>query len=55
MENNLLAQVERLLELLYSQLGITKGVMDGYCRYEAEMLNYFNRTIEPVSALWLRS
>ena len=46
-ENNLLGQVERLLELLYNQLGLTKGVMDGTAE-EAEMLNYFNRTIEPV-------
>lgn len=45
-ENNLLGQVERLLELLYNQLGLTKGVMDGTAE-EAEMLNYFNRTIEP--------
>lgn len=47
LENNLLTQVERLLELLYNQLGLTKGVMDGSAE-EAEMLNYFNRTIEPV-------
>lgn len=46
-ENNLLTQVDRLLELLYNQLGLTKGVMDGSAQ-EAEMLNYFNRTIEPV-------
>lgn len=46
-ENNLLQQVDRLLELLYNQLGLTKGVMDGSAE-EAEMLNYFNRTIEPV-------
>lgn len=46
-ENNLLAQVDRLLELLYSQLGMTKKVMDGTAE-EAEMLNYFNRTVEPV-------
>jgi hypothetical protein len=45
-ENNLLTQVERLLELLYTQLGLTKGVMDGTAE-EAEMLNYFNRTCEP--------
>lgn len=46
-ENNLLVQVERLLELLYNQLGLTKGVMDGTAE-EAEMLNYFNRTVEPI-------
>lgn len=46
-ENNLVEQVDRLLELLYNQLGMTKKVMDGTAD-EAEMLNYFNRTIEPV-------
>lgn len=46
LENNLLAQVDRLLELLYNQLGLTKGVMDGSAQ-EAEMLNYHNRTVEP--------
>lgn len=46
-ENNLLVQVDRLLELLYSQLGLTKGVMDGTAP-ESEMLNYFNRLIEPL-------
>lgn len=46
-ENNLLTQIEKLLELLYNQLGLTKGVMDGTAE-EAEMINYFNRTIEPV-------
>lgn len=46
-ENNLLVQVDRLLELLYSQLGLTKAVMDGTAA-EAEMLNYFNRTVAPV-------
>lgn len=46
-ENTLLPQVDKLLELLYSQLGLTKGVMDGTAQ-EAEMLNYFNRTIEPI-------
>jgi hypothetical protein len=46
-ENNLLKQVEYLLELLYTQLGLTPAVMNGTAQ-EAEMLNYFNRTIEPV-------
>lgn len=45
-ENNLLGQIEKLLELLYSQLGLTKGVMDGTAS-EAEMLNYHSRTVEP--------
>lgn len=46
-ENNLLKQVEYLLDLLYTQLGLTPAVMNGTAG-EEEMLNYFNRTIEPV-------
>lgn len=46
-ENNLLAQVEYLTELLFNQLGLTNEVMNGTAQEEA-MLNYFNRTIEPI-------
>lgn len=46
-ENNLMKQIEYLTEMLYSQLGITKGVMDNTAS-EQEMLNYYNRTIEPI-------
>jgi len=46
-ENNLLKQVEYLTELLYSQLGITKEVMDGTAT-QPVMLNYYNRTIKPI-------
>lgn len=46
-ENNLLKQVEYLTEMLYSQLGITVAVMDGTAD-EKTMLNYHNRTIEPI-------
>lgn len=46
-ENNLLAQVQFLLEMLYSQLGLTPEVMNGTADEKA-MLNYQNRTIEPV-------
>lgn len=46
-ENNLLAQVQYLTEMLYSQLGITKDLMDGKATEEV-MLNYYNRTVEPV-------
>lgn len=48
-ENNLLAQVQYLTSMLYSQLGITQGVMDGTAD-EATMLNYYTRTIEPILA-----
>lgn len=47
-ENNLLKQVEYLTELLYSQLGMSKSVMDGTAS-SAEMLNYYNRTIKPIA------
>lgn len=46
-ENNLLAQVELLTNLLYVQLGITPEVMNGTADEQA-MVNYMNRTIEPV-------
>jgi hypothetical protein len=46
-ENNLLKQVEYLTAMLYSQLGITVEVMDGTADEKA-MINYFNRTIEPL-------
>jgi hypothetical protein len=50
-ENNLMSQIEYLTSMLYSQLGITEKVFDGTAD-EATMLNYFNRTIEPlVSAI----
>lgn len=46
-ENNLMSQVEYLTSMLYSQLGITQGVLDGSAD-EKTMLNYYNRTIEPI-------
>ena len=46
-ENNLLKQVEYLTNMLYTQLGITAEVMDGTADEKA-MINYFNRTIEPL-------
>lgn len=46
-ENNLLAQIEYLTNLLYSQLGITEEIMNGTAD-EKTMINYFNRTIEPI-------
>ncbi len=47
LENNLLKQVEYLTSMLYSQLGMTQAILDGSAS-EQEMLNYFNRTIEPI-------
>lgn len=46
-ENNLLKQVEYLTNMLYGQLGITEEVMNGTAD-EKTMLNYFNRTVEPI-------
>ena len=46
-ENNLLKQIEYLTSMLYSQLGITQEVMNGTAD-EKTMLNYYNRSIEPI-------
>lgn len=46
-ENNLLPQIEYLTKQLYSQLGITEGILDGSAD-EKTMLNYYSRTIEPI-------
>jgi hypothetical protein len=46
-ENNLMGQIEYLTKMLYGQLGLTEDVMNGIAD-EAMMINYFNRTIEPV-------
>lgn len=48
-ENNLMKQVEYLTSMLYSQLGITQSILDGSAD-EKTMLNYYNRTIEPIVA-----
>lgn len=45
--NNLMTQIEYLTSMLYSQLGITQSVLDGTADEET-MLNYYNRTIEPI-------
>lgn len=46
-ENNLMSQIEYLTNMLYSQIGITPAIMDGTAD-EKTMLNYNNRTIEPI-------
>lgn len=46
-ENNLMKQIEYLTNMLYSQLGITQSILDGTAD-EKTMLNYYNRTIEPI-------
>jgi hypothetical protein len=46
-ENNLLKQIEYLVNMLYGQLGLTPEIMNGTAD-EKTMLNYLNRTIEPM-------
>lgn len=46
-ENNLMKQIEYLIGMLYGQLGLTPEIMNGTAD-EAAMLNYYNRTIEPI-------
>lgn len=48
-ENNLLKQIEYLTSMLYGQLGINESILDGSAD-EKVMLNYMNRTIEPILA-----
>ncbi len=50
--NNLMNQIEFLTSMLYSQLGITQSVLDGTAD-EKTMLNYYNRTIEPIVAAFV--
>lgn len=45
-ENNLMTQVTYLTDMLYNQLGVTKAVFEGTAD-ETQMINYYNRTIEP--------
>ena len=42
-------QVEYLTNMLYSQLGLTQSILEGSAD-EKTMLNYYNRTIEPIIA-----
>lgn len=48
-ENNLMKQIEYLTNMFYSQIGLTPSVMDGTAD-EKTMLNYNNRTVEPIVA-----
>lgn len=48
-DNNLMKQIEYLTSMLYSQLGITQSILDGTAD-EKTMLNYHNRTIEPIAS-----
>lgn len=46
-ENTLLQQIESLTSMLYSQLGLSTNILNGTSD-EAELLNYYNRTTEPI-------
>lgn len=47
LENNFLTQIQYLVDLFYSQMGITSEVMNSTAD-EKTMLNYNTRTIEPI-------
>lgn len=47
LENNLQSQIEYLTSMLYSQLGLSTSIFDGTAN-EQVMLNYYNRTIDPI-------
>lgn len=46
-ENTLIEQIKYLMELFYSQLGVTQSVLDGTAD-EATLNNYYARTLEPI-------
>lgn len=52
LENHLMDQIKYLTELMFSQLGITQEILNGTAD-EKTMLNYYNRTIEPIMAAFV--
>lgn len=46
-ENTLIEQIKYLMELFYSQLGVTQSVLDGTADEET-LNNYYTRTLEPI-------
>lgn len=48
-ENNIMSQIEYLTNMIYAQLGLSQKIFDGTAT-EEEMLNYYNRTVEPILA-----
>lgn len=46
-DNNLMSQIEYLTSMLYSQLGLTQGILDGSAD-DKTMMNYMTRTVEPI-------
>lgn len=51
-ENNLMKQIEYLTTVLYGQLGLTQEIIDGTAN-EQTMLNYNNRTVEPILSAYV--
>ena len=51
-ENKFLEQIQYLTEQLYAQLGLTPAVFDGTAN-EQEMIQYYNRTLEPILAAFV--
>lgn len=51
-ENKLLEEIQYLTETLYAQLGLTPSVFDGTAD-EKEMIQYYNRTLEPILAAFV--
>ena len=49
LENNFMKQIEYFQNLLFSQMGMTQGILDGTAD-ENTMTNYITRTIEPICA-----
>lgn len=47
LDNHLMSEIEYLTNMFFSQLGITKEIMEGTAD-EKTMRNYYNRTIEPI-------
>ena len=46
-ENNLMSQIEYLTSMLYSQLGLTQGILDGSAD-DKTIQNYLTRMVEPI-------
>lgn len=51
-ENNLLKQIEYLTSMLFSQLGITQGILDGTAD-EQTMLNYISRIVKVIAKVFV--
>lgn len=49
-ENKLMSQIEYLTSMLYSQLGLTQGILDGSAD-DKTMQNYLTRIVEPMPRL----